>query len=765
MHRILREGLLLSALGVVVAGTDTRAASSGASASLPGAPPLPADVGERIRAAAARRSAENPRTRHLLPDGSAKYTNRLVLEASPYLQQHAHNPVNWFSWGEEAFSAAAALHRPILLSVGYSTCHWCHVMEEESFEDDGIARLMNERYVAIKVDREERPDIDAIYMSAVQMMTGSGGWPMTVWLTPDRKPFHGGTYFPARDGDRGARVGFLTLLVRLADIYEAEPGKAFESAERLAAEVKARLAPAAGGGPVDASVLARAASFYKGRFDAQFGGLTGAPKFPSSLPVRFLLREANRTGEARLTGMATRTLDRMAEGGIHDQVGGGFHRYSTDAQWLVPHFEKMLYDNALRTIEYLEAYQVTGEKRYAEVARTTLTYVEREMTSPEGAFYSAGDADSPAPSGKREEGRFFTWTPREIDAVLGPERGRVVRTWFGVTEKGNLEGRNILRTPRALQQAAKELGVTPSAFEKIVDAARPDLYKARARRPPPHRDDKILAAWNGLMISATSRAALVLGDEKYARAAERAASFILDKMRRRDRLFRSYKDGQLRHAAYLDDYAFVAAGLLDLFEATGEPRWLREAIALDQVLAAHFEDAARGGFFMTSDDAEALLTREKPSYDGAEPTGSSVHVLNLLRLHELTTDDSYRKRAEKAFAAFGKQLSESPASLSEMLLALELRVGEAREIVIVTPHSRKDAEPFLDVLRRVFLPSSVLVVTNEGPPLAKLSKLAPLVEGKSAIGGKATAYVCTQGSCKLPATSPSVFEKQLRKGE
>ena len=759
MKRAARFGLYL---GLAVGLAAARAAM-GRAARLPGAQPLSPAVAEKIRATLAVRTAERPRTRHLLADGSAKYTNRLVLEASPYLQQHAHNPVNWYPWGEEAFAAAAALHRPILLSVGYSTCHWCHVMEEESFEDEEIARLLNEKYVAIKVDREERPDIDAITMSAVQAMTGRAGWPMTVWLTPDRKPFYGGSYFPARDGDRGAGPGFLTLLSRIAEAWETEPASVLQTASRLAAEVRSRLAPATGGGTVDASVLAGAAAFYESRYDPQLGGLKGAPKFPSSLPIRFLLREAGRTGNGRLREMATLTLDRMAAGGIHDQVGGGFHRYAVDAQWNVPHFEKMLYDNALRTVEYLEAYQVTGEERYARVARTTLAYVEREMTSPEGAFYSASDADSQTPSGERAEGWFYTWTPQEIDAALGLKRGRVARAWFGVTAAGNLDGRNVLRTERPLETVAKELGVLPASPERTLESVRTDLYAARERRPRPHRDEKILAAWNGLMISAFSRAALVLGDETYARAAERAAGFVLEKMRRGDRLLRSVRNGQPGPAGYLDDTAFVTAAMLDLFEATGEPRWLKEAIALDRVLAAHFEDPASGGFFLTRDDAEALLAREKPGYDGAEPSGNSVHLLNLQRLHALTTRDEYRKRAERAFSAFAKPLAQSPPSLSEMLLALHFRVEEAREIVIVAPRSRKEAEPLLAVLRRTFLPASVLVVAVEGPALERLAKVTPLVAGKVAIDGKATAYVCRQGRCDLPIASAPDFEKQLRK--
>ncbi|HEV2064188.1 MAG TPA: thioredoxin domain-containing protein, partial [Thermoanaerobaculia bacterium] len=616
---------------------------------LPGAIPFDDVLVRRLQDAwAARPAGERPRTRHLNPDGSPRYTNRLYFETSPYLRQHAHNPVNWYSWGDEAFDTARSLHRPVVLSVGYSTCHWCHVMEEESFEDEEIARFLNENYVAIKVDREERPDVDAIYMNAVQLLTGSGGWPMTVWLTPDRKPFYGGTYFPAGQ--------FRGLLTQLRGVYDSQPDKVAAAGEQITRRIQQGVMPAGAEGRPDASALMRAASFYRDRFDPVWGGTKGRMKFPSSLPVRLLLRLHRRTGQEELLRMATLTLDRMAAGGMHDQIGGGFHRYSTDAEWLVPHFEKMLYDNALLAMDYLEAYQVTGEKRYAEVARRILRYVERDMTSPEGAFYSATDADSPAASGKREEGLFFTWTPKEIEAALGSERARIVEAWFGVTPRGNFEGRNILHTPKPLEDAAKRLDLAPERVRVAIDESREILYAARAKRAPPLRDEKILTAWNGLMISAHARAALVLGEPRYARTAAKAAGFILGKLLTGGRLSRSFKDGHTRHDGYLEDYAFFIAGLLDLFEATGDVRFLREALTLDRVLEARYEDKANGGFFLTSDDHERLLAREKPAYDGAEPSGNSVQILNLLRLHEFTTNDAYRQRADRALAAFGGTL-------------------------------------------------------------------------------------------------------------
>jgi hypothetical protein len=586
---------------------------------------------------------------------------------------------------------------------------------------------------------------------------------MTVWLTPDRKPFYAGTYFPPRDGERGSRVGFLTLLKKTSAAYGAHPAEVEESSSALAERIRQDLAPevATSEAAPDARVLRAAARYYETRFDAEHGGTRGRPKFPSNLPSRFLLRYHRRTGEQRALDMAVRTLERMAAGGVYDHVGGGFHRYSTDERWLVPHFEKMLYDNALLTVAYLEAHQATGRDDFARVAREILGYVARDMTSPEGAFFSATDADSPAPSGKREEGSFFTWTPAEIDAALDPAAARAVRAWYAVTERGNFAGRSILYTPRPLERVSTELGLEPVEMRALLERARGRLHAARTRRPAPLRDEKILAAWNGLMISAYARAALVLGEARYAGAASRAAEFVLDRMRENGRLRRSYKDGAARHDAYLDDYAFLIAALLDLYEATGDPRWLGEAIALDGVLERHYEDRAAGGFFMTSDDHERLLAREKPAYDGAEPSGNSVQVLNLLRLHALTTRDSYRERAERTLRAVAGVLERAPGALSEMLLALDFRTDVPKEIVIVARASASDAKPFLERLGATFLPNRTLSVVTEGEALERQRRLVPLVQGKVARGGRTTAYVCEQRVCDLPTSDPVVFGKQI----
>ena len=732
----------------------------------PGAPPLDQTLQACLATAWVARPADYvPRTQHLRPDGSPTYINRLFLESSPYLRQHAHNPLNWFPWGDEAFELARSLGRPVLLSIGYSTCHWCHVMEEESFDNEEIARYLNENYIAIKVDREVRPDLDAIYMSAVELfLQGRGGWPMTVWLTPDREPYSGGSYFPARDGDRGVSVGFLTLLQRLKKAYDEQPDQVADVSSRVAEEMRARLAPGAGGGtlPTVASLEKTAAS-YRQRFDSVYGGLQSQTKFPSSLSVRLLLRHHRRTGDEQSLTMVTRTLEQMAAGGIHDQVGGGFHRYATDRAWLVPHFEKMLYDNALLASAFLEAHQVTGREDFAQVVRTILNYVKRDMTSPSGAFYSATDADSPGPNGAREEGRFFTWTPDELDAVLGDTQRSAVTAFYGVTESGNFEGRTILSTPQPLGDVAAKLGISTDTLRGTIDEARELLYRARAERPPPLRDEKILTAWNGLMISAFARAALVFHEPAYVARATRAADYVLTQLRHNGRLLRTALDGQAQYAAYLEDYAFLMAGLLDLYEVTSELRWLEEVQALDGILEQHYEDTTGGGFFRTAEDHKSPITRDKPFSDQAEPSGNSVQLLNLLRLYEFTTDDRYRRRTEQTLEAFSEVLAQSPTAVSEMLLAVDFLLDTPKEIVIIVPHSREEAVPFLEELSATFLPNRILAVVADGDDLQSQTALIPLLEGKVARGGKSTAYVCENRICDLPTTDPAVFATQIRR--
>jgi uncharacterized protein YyaL (SSP411 family) len=763
---MLRALLLtvLGCLGVAPAPEATTAPPAGPPAAppfaLPGATPPPeALVGKLSEAWEARPEGYAPRTRHLEADGSPTYINRLFLETSPYLRQHAHNPVDWYPWGDEAFAAAAARGVPVLLSVGYSTCHWCHVMEEESFEDPEIAAFLNTHYVAIKVDREERPDVDAVYMSAVQMLTGRGGWPMTVWLTPDRQPFYGGTYFPARDGDRGERRGFLTALGRMSEAWGDERELIVADSARTVAALSARLTPLHTGEPLPGvAALDAAVAEAAAELDPTWGGARGAPRFPSSFPTRALLRAWRRTGEAAPLEMAALTLEKMATGGLYDHVGGGFHRYSTDERWLVPHFEKMLYDNAQLAVAYTEAWRATGREDFARVAREILRYVARDMTSPEGAFYSATDADSLTPGGHREEGWFFTWTPEELDAVLG-EDAAAAAAWYQVAPGGNFEGRSILHTPRTAASVAADLAMSPEDLLETVAAARESLYAARLERPAPLRDEKVLAGWNGLMISACARAALAFDAPDYSAAASRAAGFVLEELVVDGRLRRSWKDGQARHHGVLEDHAFLAAGLLDLFEATGERRWLEGCLAMDALLEAHFEDREAGGWYRTADDAEALLAREKPWQDRAVPSGGSVHALTLLRLYALTGKEGYRRRAEAAIGAMGGVLERAPGALSELLLAVDWLSGRPREVVIVTPGGREEAAPFLKALAGRFEPNVVLVVVS-AEEVEALAEVVPPVAGKVA-GDTVTAYVCEQGVCQLPATDPETFLEQL----
>ncbi|HJO38313.1 MAG: thioredoxin domain-containing protein [Vicinamibacterales bacterium] len=765
--RTCRAGTML-AVGVLLAvpsalATDSKAQTSGIVSQLPGAEAFDAALASDLETAWRNRaSGYEPRTRHLNTDGEPKYTNRLYLEPSPYLQQHAHNPTNWYPWGDEAFDTARRLNRPVLLSVGYSTCHWCHVMEEESFEDEEIARYINEHYVAIKVDREERPDVDAVYMTVVQMLTGQGGWPMTVWLTPTREAYSGATYVPARDGDRGARIGFLTMLQRLRAAYDQEPDQVTAAAAEITRQLTARLAPAPGEtAGADATTIDEVSAFYDAQFDEQFGGLRGTQKFPSGMSLRLLLRQHRRTGDARALDMATQTLERMAAGGMYDQVGGGIHRYATDARWLVPHFEKMLYDNALLVTAYLEAYQVTQRDEFAAIARDILRYLERDMSAAEGGFYAATDADSLGSGGEREEGQYFTWTPDELAAVLDGPTLALVTLYYGVTTEGNFDGRTILHQTRPLADVAAELDIEAGEARRLLDAARDTLYRARADRPAPLRDDKILTSWNALAISAFAQASLALGDAGYAERATHAADFVLSRLKDGDRLFRSYAGGEARVPGYLEDYAFLIAALLDLYEATSEPRWMEEALALDGVLAARFEDPA-GGFFRTSDEHQSILTREKPGYDAAQPSGNSVQLLNLVRLHEFTTDDTYRQRTERALRAFDVGLSQAPVAMAEMLLAVDFRLDTPKEIIIITPDSRATAEPFLAELRATFLPNRILSVVGEADRFDAHAALVPLVEGKFARDGVATAYVCENRLCELPTTDPAVFAQQIR---
>jgi uncharacterized protein YyaL (SSP411 family) len=735
----------------------------------PEAAAKPADGAQlqaRLHAALlAKGSAYVPRTRHKNPDGTPKYTNRLILESSPYLLQHAHNPVQWFAWGNEAFERARTLSRPIFLSVGYSTCHWCHVMEEESFEDEAIAQYINQHYVPIKVDREERPDIDAVYMDFVQAFTGSGGWPMNVWLTAAREPFFGGTYFPPRAGARGAGEGLIEVLREQVARLAADPKAVIEAAHSVVQRLRAAAAAAPAGRFPPASALLAARAQVAQRFDPQFGGMRGAPKFPSSFPLRLMLRVARRVSPVETNAMVVSTLDHMRAGGIYDQVGAGFHRYATDSQWLVPHFEKMLYDNALLALAYLEAAQATGEPRFSAVSRDTLDYLLREMSAPDGTFYAATDADSPNASGVREEGSFFTWTAREFETALGQADAPLAAAWFGVSDAGNFEGRNILTCRRSAEDVARELGLPVRSVLERMPTLRARLLEFRARRTPPLRDDKVIVAWNGLALSAFARAALVLGDARYAAASLRAAQTLVASLRAGRPLPHALIQGREHGDGFADDYILLANALLDVFELTSDTTWLSDARQLMDEVERSFADPNQGGYFLTADRHEQLLLREKPDYDGPIPSANSVAALTWLRLYAFTEDEHFRSRAETTLRAFARALEARPLALEQMLLALDWSTDSVKEIAIVVPEGRgalaSAARPLLDVLAHGFVPNAVSVVASQQDLGAELSALIPWARDKALLNGRATAYVCEHAACKLPTNDPATFAAQL----
>jgi uncharacterized protein YyaL (SSP411 family) len=697
-----------------------------------------------------------PRTRHLLPDGTPRFTNRLAGEPSPYLRQHAHNPVDWRPWGHEAFAEARRSGRPVLLSVGYATCHWCHVMEEESFEDLEIAAFINERTVPVKVDREERPDVDAVYMAAVQLFTGHGGWPMTLWLDAEGAPFYAATYLPPRDGDRGVGMGLLGLLAALDRAWREDPRVSSSCAQATAA-VRRMLQPEPGRGPLPGrEPVAAGLAAIAGRYDRRDGGLSPAPKFPSSLPHRLALRQDRLLGAADVRAMALHSLERMAAGGLRDQLAGGFHRYSTDAGWLVPHFEKMLYDNALLALDYLEAWQASGEPAHAAEVRATLGWMAAALGASEGGFYAATDADSLDAQGRREEGWYFTWTPEEIREALPQDQARAALAYFGAVSEGHLDGRSVLHRAQPIDGLARGLGVAPGAVEALLAEARTTLLARRSLRPPPLRDEKVLAAWNGLAIAAFARAARLLEPGRsdaggYLARAEAAAGFVLEHMVVQGRLQRMHKDGRATVDGILEDHAFLVAGLLELFQASGAERWIRAALELDSALAARFEDPA-GGYFRGASDAETLLAREKPLYDGAMPSGNAAQAHNLLLLGALTGDDGYRQRADRLLVAAAPLLERAPEAATELLAALQLRHHGIATLVLVAPGDGGALIPWLEALAPVHAPGLLVLPVVEGENIASLEPLVPSVRERPAAGGQVCAYLCQAGRCALPVT-------------
>ncbi len=717
------------------------------------------DLVAALQKNATEKRGHTPRTHHLNQAGKPRFTNRLIRESSPYLLQHAHNPVNWYPWGDEPFRQAQRLDRPVLLSVGYSTCHWCHVMESESFEDLEIAEFINRHFIAIKVDREERPDVDAIYMKAVYVLKGRGGWPMTVVMTPKRQPFFAGTYFPARDGDRGTRTGFLSILKSLTTEYKTEPAAIVSKASEITTRLQEMARPEMPGSRPTAAAIKRAITQFQRRFDTNFGGFGRAPKFPRPATLDLLMRYARRTNDQQILAMATKTLEEMAKGGMHDQIGGGFHRYSVDRRWRVPHFEKMLYDNAQLALAYTDAWQITGQSYFASVAESTLDYVQREMTSKEGGFYSATDADSETPLGHAEEGWFFTWTPDEIEHVVGLDGLKLLRPIYGITAQGDLDGRNVLYLARTAAQAAQQLGISEGNYLTELEALKKRLYTHRLKRPPPILDDKVITSWNGLMISAFARAGRVFNKPVYVLTAERAARFLLKNLKTKTgRLLRTWRMGQAHLNGYLDDYAFLIAGLIELYETTGHVQWIQNAVSLQKQLDDNFADVG-GGYYLTSHDHEQLLVRRKPAYDGAEPSGNAISAMNLLRLYNLTTDQLYLERADRLLSAFAKKLSTRSSAHPALLAALEMRLDKPFQIVLIGP-DKKSLKPMLKTLESLYLPNRGIAQVAEDmgrPPRG----LLPITDSKISMKGAATAYVCIDTVCERPTHDPNRLAQQL----
>ncbi|MCL0028935.1 thioredoxin domain-containing protein [Dehalococcoidia bacterium] len=677
--------------------------------------------------------------------------NRLIHETSPYLLQHAHNPVDWHSWGEEAFAMARERDVPVLLSVGYSSCHWCHVMERESFENPDIAALMNQLFVSIKVDREERPDVDSIYMAAVQAMTGQGGWPMTVFLTPDGDPFYGGTYFPP--DDRRGLPAFPRVMQSISDAYRSNPSEVKRVTGQLVEHIRLSGSGTPSRDPLTEKILDGAFRIVRGNFDDIHGGVGMQPKFPQPMTYEFLLRYHARSGDPEALEMVQLTLDQMAEGGIYDQIGGGFHRYSTDAFWLVPHFEKMLYDNALLAKLYLHAYQVTGDDRYRQIVEQTLEYVRREMTSPEGGFYSAQDADS-----EGVEGKFFVWRPEEIISVLGKDRARIVNRYFGVTQVGNFEGKSILHRSAAVHQVADETGLSQEEFSDFIKDASRELLEARQERIAPERDDKVLTAWNGMMLRAYAEAGAVLGRADYVEVARRCASFLLDVMRRDDRLLRTYRNGEAKLNAYLDDYACLIDGLISLHEADMDFRWLREVEALANDMVALFWDDATGQFYDTGNDHEKLIVRPRGVSDNAVPCGLSMAADTLLRLAVITGNSEFESKAVASLQSSRDVMARIPMGAGHWLGALEFYLSKPKEVAIIGGPLYSDTQALVEQVYRPFIPNRVLVVAT--PDDVEESGY-PLLSGRTMVDGKAAAYLCENYVCRLPLTDSSELAAQL----
>ena len=670
------------------------------------------------------------------------FANRLIHETSPYLLQHAHNPVDWYPWGEEAFEKAKEENKPILLSIGYSACHWCHVMEKESFESEAIAALMNEHFVNIKVDREERPDLDEIYMNAVQMLTGRGGWPMTVFLTPERKPFFGGTYFPPED--RHGMPGFPKILQAVAQAYRDRPQDVQKSVEQILAALSRLTEISESAEPFSPDAIQKAADQLSPAYDPDYGGFGRAPKFPNAGVFDLFLRCYRSSKERRYLEMVTHTLTKMAEGGIYDHLGGGFHRYSVDEKWLVPHFEKMLYDNAQLIRIYVDVFRITQDPIFRRVVEETLTYLLREMLHSEGGFYSTQDADS-----EGEEGRFFVWEYDEVIKILGEETGEIFSRIYDVSELGNFEGKNILHPILQPEQAAKFFGKEIKEIENLIAEAKAKLLQEREKRVKPFRDEKILTSWNGLMLSGLAEAYKTIGEERYRKAAEKTVEFIFAQMFREGYLLHTYRDGQAKLYGYLDDYAFLAGGLLDLYEATFDRSLLERAVHVTETMINEFWDDAEGGFFYTGKSHEQLISRTKPAFDGSVPSGNSIATQILLRIYHYTGEENYLRRAERTLRIYYNAMMQQPFGFAHMFGALDFYLQKPKEIVVVGEKEKLATWELIKKLHSLYVPNKTLKLVEPGEPLGKVS---PILEGKTQLNGKPTVYVCQNFTCSLPMT-------------
>ena len=686
--------------------------------------------------------------------------NRLIHEKSPYLLQHARNPVDWYPWGEEAFTKARKENRPIFLSIGYSTCHWCHVMERESFSNPQIAAIMNQHFINIKVDREERPDVDQVYMAFVQASTGSGGWPMSVLVTPELEPFFGGTYLPPKR--------FENLLLKVADEWQNNREAILLSAGRITDQLRAFEGFQGDGDlKLEKELLDRTYEWYEANYDSVQGGFGGAPKFPRPVNFNFLLSYHDRTGQMQALEMTARTLVKMAQGGIHDQIGGGFHRYSTDDRWFLPHFEKMLYDQAQLASSYLDAYQISGHPLFQEVARGIFDYVLRDMTGEEGGFYSAEDADSAVSHehpDEHVEGRFYVWTSQQIVELLG-EVATPFSEYYGVQKDGNVE-RDVFgefKKQNLLFIAAGEVSQSQEEVKDVFEKSREKLLKARERRPRPGLDDKVLTAWNGLMISSLARGYQVLQEEKYLRAAERAATLITEKLYdpKTGRLKRRYREGEAAIDGLVDDYAFFIQGLLDLYETSLDGRWLILAMELTETQNRLFWDSDNGGFYSTAGEDPSILIRMKEDYDGAEPSPNSIAVLNLLRLSQMTGNKTWREMAQRSIQAFERRLLATPHAMPQMMAAVNFYLDKPKQILIAGQRNSPDTTAILREVHKRFIPNKILVLADGGPAHQRLNASLEILDSLRQVDGKATAYVCEDYVCKLPTNDVAVVARLL----